>query len=86
VVENDLLVADANNENIYNFELDDDRKNLKLSGRLADHVANDDDELKDMIFASGFGRITDLEIGLDNMLYVLSTQNDKSSIDRISLQ
>jgi glucose/arabinose dehydrogenase len=84
--ENDLLVGDANNGNIYHFELGDDRKNLKLSGRLADHVANDNDELKDMIFATGFGRITDMEIGPDSMLYVLSTQNDKSSIDRISLQ
>jgi len=84
--ENDLLVADANNGNIYHFELADDRKNLKLTGGLADHVADDNDELKDMIFASGFGRITEMEIGPDSMLYVLSTQNDKSSIDRISLR
>ena len=84
--ENDLLVADANNGKIYHFELADDRKILKLSGKLTDRVVNNDSELDDVIFASGFGRITDMEIGPDGMLYVLSTQNDMSSIDRISLR
>ena len=83
--ENDLLVADANEGNIYHFELDDDRKNLKLGDSLFDKIANNIDELDDLIFASGFGRITDMEIGPDGTLYVLSTHNDKSSIDRISL-
>lgn len=61
--ENDLLVADANNGNIYHFELENDRKSLRLSGRVTDRVANNIDELKNVIFANGFGRITDMEIG-----------------------
>jgi glucose/arabinose dehydrogenase len=84
--ENDILVADANEGNIYHFELDDDRKNLKLGGKLFDKIANNLDELDDLIFASGFGRITDMELGPDGMIYVLSTQNDMSSIHRISLR
>jgi aldose sugar dehydrogenase len=53
-------------------------------GRLSDKIANNDGELNDLIFANGFGKVTDLEIGPDGLLYVLSTQDDLTNIFRIS--
>ena len=82
--ENDLLVGDANNGNIYDFNLDEQRKNLKLSDKLADKVANNNGELNDLLFANGFGKVTDMEIGFDGFLYILSTQNHLTNIYRIS--
>ena len=81
---NDLLVGDANNGNIYNFNLDEQRKNFELSGGLSDKIADNNGELNDLVFASGFGKVTDMEIGPDGFLYVLSTQKDLTSIYRIS--
>jgi glucose/arabinose dehydrogenase len=81
---NDLLVGDANNGNIYNFELDNQRKNFELSGTLSDKIANDNGELDSLVFASGFGKVTDMDIGPDGFLYVLSTENDATSIYRIN--
>jgi glucose/arabinose dehydrogenase len=80
---NDLLVGDANYGNIYDFNLDHQRKSLTLSGKLSDKIANDLAELNDLIFAKDFGKVTDLEIGPDGLLYVLSSQKHLSSIYRI---
>lgn len=69
--ENDILVADTKLGNIYNFNLNENRDSLSLDGPLTDKVANSTDELSNVIFARGFGAITDLEIGPDGYLYVL---------------
>lgn len=81
---NDLLVGDANNGNIYDFNLDEQRENFKLSGMLSDKIANNTGEMNDLVFANGFGRVADMEIGPDGLLYVLSTDNDLTSVYRIS--
>ena len=81
--ENDLFVGDANNGNIYDFNLDEQRKNLELSDKLSDKIADNYGELNDLVFASGFGRVTDMEIGPDGLLYILSAQKDLTSIYRI---
>jgi aldose sugar dehydrogenase len=70
--ENDLFVADINNGNIYHFYLTADRNGLILKDNLADKVADNIKEYKDIIFAEGFGGITDLEIGPDGYLYILT--------------
>ena len=70
--ENDLFVGDVHNGNIYHFDLNNSRTALSLRGSLADKVANSTSELKDVIFARGFGGITDLKVGNDGYLYVLS--------------
>jgi aldose sugar dehydrogenase len=80
---NDLLVGDANNGYIYDFKLDSNRQNLDLRGALVDKIANDTAEVDSVIFAKGFGKVADIEIGRDGLLYILSTQNHKSSIYRI---
>ena len=69
-----VLDGDANNGNIYDFKLDSKRQNLDLIGGLADKIANDTSELNTVIFARGFGKVTDIEIGLDGLLYILSGQ------------
>ena len=69
---NDLFVADINNGNIYHFDLTDDRSSLVLKDNLADKVADNKKEYKDILFAEGFRGITDLEIGPDGYMYVLT--------------
>jgi len=73
--ENDMLVSDIKNGRIYHFDLNDRRDSLVLSGNLTDKVADTDKELNDLIFGSGFGGITDMDVGLDGYLYVLSFGN-----------
>jgi aldose sugar dehydrogenase len=70
--ENDLFVGDVHNGTIYHFELNKSRTGLSLHGALSEKVANSTRELEDVIFATGFGGITDLEVGDDGYLYVLS--------------
>ena len=70
---NDVFVGDINNGNLYRF-----KPNLTRSGflfqdpTLADLVADDSGELQEIIFGINFGGITDLKIGPDGLLYVLS--------------
>ena len=70
--ENDLFVADINKGNIYHFDLTADRNSLILNGNLSDKVADTKKEYEDIIFAKGFGGITDLEIGPDGYMYILT--------------
>lgn len=70
--ENDLFVGDVHNSNLYHFELDKDRTAFSLAGPLSDRIANSSDELDEIIFAQGLGLITDIEVGDDGYLYVLS--------------
>ena len=70
---NDLFVADFKDGEIFHFDLNEDRTELLLNGSLADRVANSSDE--EMLlkrFGDDFGGITDLEVGPDGYLYVLS--------------
>jgi glucose/arabinose dehydrogenase len=77
--ENDILVADVSYGRIYNFKLNQNRTALLLQGPLIDKVADNDEELSDILFAQGFNSgkdlvelgITDMEIGPDGYLYVL---------------
>ena len=80
--ENDMLVADVNNGRIYDFKLNENRSALILNGPLSDKLANYDSELNKIIFAKGFGLITDLKIGYDGYLYVVVFNEGK--IYRIS--
>ncbi len=81
---NDLIVGDANTGTIYYFKLNTNRNALQLEGELKDRIANNLNELKKVTFATGFGRITDIKLGPDGLLYVLSTENGATSVFRIS--
>ncbi len=68
----DMFVTSVKNGTIYHFDMNGTRRGLVLSGVLADHIANTDDELKDIIFGQGFGLPTYIDVGRDGYLYVLS--------------
>jgi glucose/arabinose dehydrogenase len=70
--ENDMLVADVHFGRIYDFKLNENRTGLVLEGPIADKVADTDAEVNQLVFGSEFGAITDLAIGPDGNLYVLS--------------
>ena len=80
--ENDLFVANANTGTVYHFELNNNRTELQIQGPLIDKIADGVDELKDVTFANGFGRITDMQLGPDGYLYILSS-SDGIRLDRI---
>jgi aldose sugar dehydrogenase len=78
--ENNLFVGDINNGYIYRFTLNSERNGIEINnssydgnlGALADKQVNSPKEVIPLIFGSGFGGITDLEVGPDGYLYVLT--------------
>jgi aldose sugar dehydrogenase len=81
---NDMFVADAKFGNIYRFDLDENRTSLAIYKSLADKTANNMEELERVIFGRGFGRITDMAIGADGYLYILtSNTDDQGAVFRI---
>jgi aldose sugar dehydrogenase len=70
--QNDMFVGDVHNGNLYHFDLSEDRNQLILDGPLKDRIANNQDELQNAILGHGFNGITDIEVGPDGYLYVLS--------------
>jgi glucose/arabinose dehydrogenase len=80
--ENDIFVGDFDLGNIYHFDLINNRTALSLDNTLADKIANNRDELKDVIFGHGFGAVVDIEVGPDGYLYILSLYEAKNKCDR----
>jgi len=78
---NGLFVASFNLGEIYHFDLNDNRTALILvnSDRLAE-----DQDAKSLTFARGLGKITDMQVGPDGNLYVLSRYFNKGTIFKIS--
>lgn len=77
---NMLLIGDYNQGNIYIVSLDNKRENIfldKSKKNLLDKVVDDDDEANSLLFGTGFGGISDIEIGPDGYLYVLSFKEGK---------
>jgi aldose sugar dehydrogenase len=71
--ENDLFVGSVKNGTIYHFDLNEDRTHLDLDGPLSDKVADTSEELGDITFAKDIGLVTDLQVGPDGYLYVLTS-------------
>jgi glucose/arabinose dehydrogenase len=82
--ENQMFVGDSNNGNIYHFKLNQNRTSLILDGPLVDKVAEKTDEMSSNILGTGFGVVTDLQVGLDGYLYVLVFDKDDGRIYRIA--
>jgi glucose/arabinose dehydrogenase len=71
---NDMFIADVHYGRIYHFKLNADRTHLALPPQLDDKVISNStaDVLDEIIFGENFGGITDLKIGPDGYLYVVS--------------
>ncbi len=71
--QNDVFVGDNNNGNLYRFKPNATRDGFDFeSPDLADLVADTGAELEELILGTGFGVITDLKVGPDGLLYILS--------------
>ena len=80
-----IFIGSVKNGTIYHFRLVGDRTHLDLEGPLADEISNNntDEKNKKILFARS-GIITDLEIGPDGNLYVLSNSGDEGTIFSIA--
>ena len=81
--ENDIFVSDINIGNIYHFQLNKTRTGFILNGLLTDKVANTIAERNTAVFATGFAGISDLEVGPDGYLYLLTFHKSDGAIYRI---
>ena len=81
--ENDMFVGCFNLGIILHFDLSKNRRELSLSSILKDKIADDKSELKEITFGERFDGITDLDVGPDGYLYILSFKGDTVNIYRI---
>ena len=79
-----LFVGSVKNGTIFNFPLDKTRTHLVLSGPLSDKTADTNSETGSIIFGRNFGIITDLRLGPDGNLYVLTNYKHDGTIFKIS--
>ncbi|MGH7768241.1 MAG: PQQ-dependent sugar dehydrogenase [Candidatus Binatia bacterium] len=71
--ENDALVGDVNNGILYHFEPNPARDGFIFTKpALLDYVGDNAGELSELVLGNGFGGITDLKVGPDGLLYVVS--------------
>ena len=78
------MVVGSKNQ-IFHFNLKENRKALALSGNLTDLVDDKNDNSCKIIFGKNFGIITDLKVGPDGYLYVVSglRGTDEGAVYRI---
>ena len=70
--ENSLFVGTFNTGTIHKFELNQERTGFVFKDpSLSDHILNPGDATNEIVFASGFTTITDIEFGPDGFLYVV---------------
>jgi glucose/arabinose dehydrogenase len=68
-----LLVGDCNNGNLYRFVLNEQRDGFVFeNAELSDGAANRGDPVDEILFGTDFGCITDIEVGPDGLLYIVS--------------
>jgi len=70
---NHVFVLDCINGNLYRFALNQNRDGFVFnSSQLSDNVANIGESMDEIIFGTGFGCATDIEVGPDGLLYIAS--------------
>jgi aldose sugar dehydrogenase len=79
--EDQMFVATTDGR-IFNFQLDEDRTGLVLTGSIEDKISDDMDDLDNVVFAELFELITDLEVGPDGYLYG-TTYNENGTVFRV---
>jgi aldose sugar dehydrogenase len=68
---NDILVGDYNHGRIYRFDLSEDRTSLSNKELIADRMVDLNIENHN-VFAEGFRAVTDIKVGPDGYLYIIS--------------
>ena len=82
----DIFVGDFHLGNLYHFKLNQNRTGLALGGPLASKIAangTDAAAVQSIVFGHGFGGITDVQVGPDGYLYVLSLYEGGDNCDPI---
>jgi aldose sugar dehydrogenase len=74
---NDMVVGDFNNGYLYHFDLSQDRTELLLKGPLKDNIVDEPNELDENILGQIFGGTSDIELGPDGCLYIISIGQGK---------
>lgn len=76
---NDIFISDVHNGRIYHFELNKDRTEFVLPKSLESKLLSslNAPDMNQILFARGFGGITDLTVGPDGYLYVVSIGQGK---------
>ncbi|MBA2268629.1 MAG: PQQ-dependent sugar dehydrogenase [Nitrosopumilus sp.] len=81
--ENNMFVGDINNGNLYRFTLNEARDDIDINNTyvggaaaLADKKVDNTVESIPITFGQGFGGITDIQVGPDGYMYVLSFTGD----------
>lgn len=77
-----VLVGSSNTHDMYLFRLNEARDGFDVSGALSDLVADSIAERDSLLFGPSFGVVTDIQIGPDGDVYVLSL--NQASIFRIT--
>jgi glucose/arabinose dehydrogenase len=73
-----VFVGDCNNGNLYRFKLNSDRTGFVFeSPELSDKVLNTDESIDEILFGTGFGCMTDIEVGPDGLVYIVSLSDEK---------
>ncbi|MBI5147458.1 MAG: PQQ-dependent sugar dehydrogenase [Thaumarchaeota archaeon] len=73
-----VFVGDCNTGNLYRFKLDSDRTGFVFeSPELADKVLNIGESADEILFGTDFGCVTDIEVGPDGLLYIVSLSEEK---------
>lgn len=76
--QNDIFVGDFNTGTLYRFKPNVTRKGFDFENPdLADLVADTEGELEELVLGTGFGGISDLKVGPDGLLYILSITEGK---------
>jgi glucose/arabinose dehydrogenase len=82
--QNDLFVASFNLGEIYDFDLNENRTKLELTNTTANNTLAKKLDVGNVLFAHGLGKITDMDVGQDGNLYVLSKYLETPTIFKIS--
>jgi glucose/arabinose dehydrogenase len=69
---NDMFVGSAKKGTLFHFDLKPDRESLDLIGDLADLAYSKKEDSSKIVFGENFGVVTDLKVGPDGYLYVVS--------------
>jgi len=76
---NDMFVSDVHNGRIYHFKLNSDRTEFVLPNSIQSKLLTslNASDMNEILFGRGFGGITDLTVGPDGYLYVVSIGQGK---------